>query len=118
MAMEILFSLIGIGVVALFLRLYNALVAKPEKLRCILRKQGISGPPPTVVLGNVLEIKKYRSANSNAPAVVCGGVPKEHNCARHLFGFFEPWQDKYGELSFPFLPLPSPKKKNSFSLPF
>nr|WIL07239.1 cytochrome P450 family 714 subfamily E polypeptide 2 [Ipomoea batatas]GMD25242.1 cytochrome P450 714C2-like [Ipomoea batatas] len=98
MAMEILFSLIGIGVVALFLRLYNALVAKPEKLRCILRKQGISGPPPTVVLGNVLEIKKYRSANSKIPAVVCGGVPKEHNCARHLFGFFEPWQDKYGEV--------------------
>ncbi|KAL2544612.1 Cytochrome [Forsythia ovata] len=46
---------------------YNELVIKPKKLREMLRKQGINGPPPKILFGNILEIKKSRNAAENTP---------------------------------------------------
>ncbi|KAL3531004.1 hypothetical protein ACH5RR_010326 [Cinchona calisaya] len=92
---KIVISIAIIGGVGLFLRLYRALVSKPEKLRLALRKQGINGPPPTILLGNILEIKRLRSATSKHPTC---GAPTEHNCSNALFQFFEQWQKKYGDV--------------------
>ncbi|KAA8550472.1 hypothetical protein F0562_002156 [Nyssa sinensis] len=102
MAMEIPFlvkifiSLALVGVVGLFVSLYNALVAKPERLRSMLRKQGISGPPPAFLLGNILEIKKARTAI--VKTTTSGTPPVLHNCAAALFHFLEQWQKKYGQV--------------------
>ncbi|XP_027091676.1 cytochrome P450 714C2 [Coffea arabica] len=92
---KIVLSLALVGGVGLFLRLYRALVAKPGQLRSALRKQGINGPPPAPLLGNILEIKKSRTATTKAPTC---GAPPEHNCANALFPFFEKWQKKYGDI--------------------
>ncbi|KAK4492137.1 hypothetical protein RD792_002934 [Penstemon davidsonii] len=99
--MEIQFSLklfahfVFVMIVGLFVHLYNALVTKLERLRWILRKQGIDGPPPRLLLGNLLEIKSSKAAVVAAPTC---GAPATHNCARLLFPFFEQWQMKYGEV--------------------
>ncbi|KAK3039865.1 hypothetical protein RJ639_028258 [Escallonia herrerae] len=101
MAMEVHFlvkicaSFAVVAFIGLVLRLYNALVKKPARLRSMLAEQGISGPPPTVILGNILEIKKSRGATAKPP--MCG-PPAEHNCANALFSFFEQWQKRYGEV--------------------
>ncbi|RVW24137.1 Cytochrome P450 714C2 [Vitis vinifera] len=50
---KLFISIALVGVLGLFFRLYNALVVKPKKLRSILRNQGISGPPPSFLLGQV-----------------------------------------------------------------
>lgn len=88
-----LISVALVGILGLLFRLYKALISNPEKLRSALRKQGISGPPPTHLLGNLLEIKKARTAK--APPTC--GAPTLHNCANALFPFFEHWQNKYGK---------------------
>ncbi|CAK9142340.1 unnamed protein product [Ilex paraguariensis] len=90
--LKVLVSITVVGIVGLFIRLYNALVAKPKKLQAALRKQGITGPPPTILLGNILEIKKSRTPKSPT----CG-APENHDCANVLFPFFEKWQKQYGE---------------------
>uniref|UniRef100_A0A2N9FED0 Cytochrome P450 n=1 Tax=Fagus sylvatica TaxID=28930 RepID=A0A2N9FED0_FAGSY len=84
-----------LGVFGLFFRLYNALVRKPERLRSMLRKQGISGPKPAFLLGNIKEIKK---AQSNTEKVVTIGAPALHKCAAALFPFFEEWRKQFGEI--------------------
>ncbi|CAI9103164.1 OLC1v1001610C1 [Oldenlandia corymbosa var. corymbosa] len=92
-------ALISLGIVALialFWRLYNALVIQPGKLRSIMRKQGITGPPPTLLFGNILEIKKAWSGTANAPPIF--GVPNKHDCATTIFPFFQNWLKKYGDM--------------------
>ncbi|TXG46819.1 hypothetical protein EZV62_026113 [Acer yangbiense] len=59
-----------IGFVEVLVSLYKRLVVKPEKLREMLRKQGISGPPPTLLLGNIREIKKAQAQSKiKAPLI-------------------------------------------------
>ncbi|KAJ6758286.1 CYTOCHROME P450 714C2 [Salix koriyanagi] len=89
--------LISLAVVVTFLALlellYSGLVLKPERLRSALRKQGIRGPGPSLLLGNISEIRKSQSttvrASTNEP-------PLFHNCAATLFPFFEQWRKQYG----------------------
>ncbi|KAI3473010.1 hypothetical protein Pfo_030093 [Paulownia fortunei] len=76
--------------------LYVSLVIKPKRIRKILRQQGIDGPPPKILLGNILEIKKSRDASGKAlenhphPPVI-------HNTAS-VFPFSEQWRKQYGPL--------------------
>ena len=78
----------------LFAHLYNALVSKPEKLRLILRKQGIVGPPPTFLLGNINEIRKAQKSPTQDATTT--PLVASHNLAATLFPFFEEWRSKYG----------------------
>ena len=91
---KVFMSLALVGAFGLFFQLYNALVVKSEKLRSILRNQGISGPPPSLLLGNIKAIK-----NSQSKAVKNSSIDT-HNCAAALFPFFEQWRKKYGRIKF------------------
>ena len=71
-------SIILVGILGLAFRLYRELVDNTERVRSALRKQGIGGPPPTLLLGTVLEIKKARTAK---PPPTPTGAPTHHNCA-------------------------------------
>ncbi|XP_030968530.1 cytochrome P450 714C2-like [Quercus lobata] len=88
-------SLAVLGFIGLLQLLYNALVAKPRRLRSLLSKQGISGPPPSLLLGNAMEMKLGQSTAVKAHT---GEPPVSHNCAASLFGFFDKWRKQYGEL--------------------
>ncbi|KAL3517933.1 hypothetical protein ACH5RR_020522 [Cinchona calisaya] len=92
---KLLISAAVIGFVGLLFRLYNALVAKPERLRAALRKQGVSGPKPSLLLGNILEIKKARDA---AAKNTTDGAPVSHNCGSFLLPFFDKWRKEFGEI--------------------
>ncbi|KAL0419360.1 UNVERIFIED_CONTAM: cytochrome [Sesamum radiatum] len=102
MAMEIqllsklLVSVVCVAVLGLFFRLYNALVAKPGRLRSALRRQGLRGPPPTFLLGNILDMKKARDVA--AKAATGNGPPTSHNCGAALLPFFEEWRKTYGDV--------------------
>ncbi|KAF2297576.1 hypothetical protein GH714_042369 [Hevea brasiliensis] len=93
---KLLFSLVVIGFLGGLVRLYNGLVVKPKRLRSMLRKQGINGPPPTFLLGNIREIKKAQS--SVVKTDPANDPPLLHNYAALLFPFFEMWRKEYGQL--------------------
>jgi hypothetical protein len=90
---KIFISFALLGFFGLLVRLYNSLVVKPKRLRSVLRKQGINGPVPTLLLGNIKEIKKAQSTTVKAPTTE---PPVSHNCAATLFPFFEQWRRQYG----------------------
>ncbi|OAY23979.1 cytochrome P450 714C2 isoform X2 [Manihot esculenta] len=90
---KIAFPFLVIVFLGVVVRLYNGLVAKPNRLRSMLKKQGINGPPPTFLLGNIREIMKSLSSieKNNDP-------PLTHNCAALTFPFFEQWFKEYGQV--------------------
>ncbi|KAI3468375.1 hypothetical protein Pfo_025038 [Paulownia fortunei] len=83
-------------VLGFFVHFYVSLVSKPKKLRKILRQQGIDGPPPKILLGNILEIRKSRDAAEKA-LVNHPHPPVIHNTASVL-PFLEQWREQYGPL--------------------
>lgn len=95
---KLFISVAVVAVVGLFFRLYNVVVAQPRKLRAALHKQGLSGPPPSFLLGNILEMKRARDAAAKAAAVA--GPPSSHNCGTALLPFFDEWRKKYGTCIF------------------
>ncbi|KAK2386498.1 cytochrome P450 714C2 [Trifolium repens] len=85
-------SILFIGFVALLLRLYTSFVHKPNVLRSKLKKQGINGPPPTILLGNLIEIMKSQLTTPNSHSFLT------HNTASLVFPKFEEWRKQYGEV--------------------
>ncbi|EYU22022.1 hypothetical protein ABFS82_01G037200 [Erythranthe guttata] len=91
-----LFSIVFALVVGLFVHLYVSLVFKPQNIRKILRQQGLNGPPPTILVGNLLEIKKSRAAAAEKTLVRHPqSPPLTHNTAA-VFPFLENWRNQYG----------------------
>ncbi|KAL0370898.1 UNVERIFIED_CONTAM: cytochrome [Sesamum angustifolium] len=89
---KLLVSVVFVGVLGLFFRVYNAVVAEPGRLRSTLRKQGLRGPLPTFLLGNILDMKKARDVAAKAGTV--NGPPDSHNCGAALLPFFDEWRKK------------------------
>ncbi|KAL4271987.1 hypothetical protein GQ457_13G017020 [Hibiscus cannabinus] len=83
---------LSLAFLGFILCLCHELLLKPMKLRSRLRQQGINGPPPTLLLGNIREIKQSQSS------VVKDPTPHSHNCAALLFPFFHQWRNQYGEV--------------------
>ncbi|KAL1557042.1 cytochrome P450 714C2-like isoform X1 [Salvia divinorum] len=90
--LQIIVSIASASILALFFRLYRALVATPRLLRRVLKQQGVGGPPPSFLLGNILDIK-----NSRASAAAAGS-PVSHNCGAILFPVFNEWRQLYGDI--------------------
>ncbi|TMX03157.1 hypothetical protein EJD97_018064 [Solanum chilense] len=83
-------------VFGLLFHLYNLLITKPRKLQLALKKQGIVGPQPKFLLGNILEMKKsYEAAKK---IVSNGDLVDSHNCGATILPFFDQWQKQYGEV--------------------
>ncbi|KAH0663492.1 hypothetical protein KY284_028423 [Solanum tuberosum] len=83
-------------VFGLLFHLYNSLITKPRKLQLALRKQGVIGPQPKFLLGNILEMKK--SCEAAKKIVSNGDVVDSHNCGATTLPFFDQWQKQYGEV--------------------
>uniref|UniRef100_A0A1W7HBP2 Cytochrome P450 n=1 Tax=Scoparia dulcis TaxID=107240 RepID=A0A1W7HBP2_SCODU len=92
----LLFTILFLLVGSLIIRLYLSLVIKPKKIREILKQQGVDGPKPKILLGNILEIKKSREDARNATINDNPDhQPLIHNAAS-VFPFVEKWRKQYG----------------------
>ncbi|OVA02197.1 Cytochrome P450 [Macleaya cordata] len=92
--MKMLFSVALICLSSLCFHLYNVLWLKPERLRKKLRNQGINGPPPSFLTGNVSEMMRIKSTVLMSP--------KESSCLTHdftpaMFPHLEQWRKDYGQ---------------------
>ncbi|KAL0330169.1 UNVERIFIED_CONTAM: cytochrome [Sesamum radiatum] len=92
-----LFSTAAVLMLTFFsLHLYFSMIVKPARIRKFLRQQGINGPPPKILLGNILDVEKSRDAAEKAP-LNHPHPPLIHNTAAVL-PFAEEWRQQYGPL--------------------
>lgn len=74
--------------------LFNHVWLKPQRVRWKLQKQGIRGPQPSVLYGNVPEIQRIQAAAKKAEN---GGVLVAHDYTSNLFPYLEQWRKEYGK---------------------
>ncbi|KAF8380603.1 hypothetical protein HHK36_028091 [Tetracentron sinense] len=91
---KIVFSLALLGVFGLFIHLFDILWLKPERLRAKLRRQGIRGPQPYFLVGNIPDMKKKKKKKTKS--IAAAKSPNDHDYASMFFPFFEQWREKYG----------------------
>ncbi|KAJ6718843.1 CYTOCHROME P450 714C2-LIKE [Salix purpurea] len=82
---------------SLIVSLYYFLWRKPESCQLRLRKQGIRGPPPSFLMGNIPEIKQAiaQSRNESAPSR-SESTPSIEDDGFSGFPSFKLWCKKYG----------------------
>lgn len=81
-----------LGVVCLLVYLSHILWLKPLRVRWKLHRQGINGPRPSFLYGNVPEMQRIQSAinSSSTPDFIA------HDYTSTLFPYFELWRKQYG----------------------
>ncbi|KAK4414305.1 cytochrome [Sesamum alatum] len=95
-AAEMVFSLVLGGFLLLVLRFCDALLLKPRRLRSRLGKQGIRGPEPSFLYGNIAEMKRIIEAQR--PLVEKSAASEElvHAWPAIVFPHLEQWRQEYG----------------------
>ncbi|RWW34185.1 hypothetical protein GW17_00001080 [Ensete ventricosum] len=91
------FSVAGIVGLALFY-FYYVLWIRPERMRSKLRSQGIDGPPPSLIHGNILEMRKIlrEERKKKAQEEECGpSVTASYVSA--LFPYLTRWRKRYAK---------------------
>lgn len=97
LASKILLTVVLGGFIGVLLHLYNVFLLKPEKLRSELRRQGIKGPSPSPILGNIPQMNKIQLQNQSV-ANHGENINLSHDWASTLFPYFDQWRIEYGNL--------------------
>ena len=77
-----------------FIWLFNVLYLEPNKIRLKLQRQGIKGPPPAFVMGNIPEMKRIMSVAADAPRSEAH-LPLGFSTST-TFPYFAQWTKLYG----------------------
>lgn len=83
------------GLSGLLFHLFNRVWLKSKKIRKKLQMQGIKGPPPSFLHGNLTEMHKIqfqatKTASNHADQILA------HDYTSTLFPYFEHWRKEYG----------------------
>ncbi|KAK9131512.1 hypothetical protein Sjap_011999 [Stephania japonica] len=83
-----------------FLLMYvlNMVWLKPWELRKKLEKQGITGPMPSLLVGNVPEMKRIQHEEAKKAQIKSPNFHAGHDYAPTLFPYLEQWRKQYGPL--------------------
>lgn len=108
--MKLIFSLLSGGILASFAYIYTVFFVKPRRLKSRLQNQGIKGPSPSLLLGNIPEIRRIQteSAAAKTSQKKENPLPIDHDWPSTVFSHLNQWINEYGTASFPPLELKGP----------
>ena len=83
----------------LFSYLYTILWLRPERLRQKLRSQGVKGPKPSFLFGNIPEMRRIQKLAMSDQEVGAGSTDRfSSNYVATLFPYFLHWTRVYGSI--------------------
>ncbi|XP_054782760.1 cytochrome P450 714A1-like [Prosopis cineraria] len=94
MKKEIVWSVSAIVVSFMILIIWEKLWLKPQRIRSVLQKQGITGPSPSFPFGNLSQIKRIQSHFFNNNSLSSSSQPEQWFPS--LFPFLQQWRKQYG----------------------
>ncbi|GMP47077.1 hypothetical protein CsSME_00015001 [Camellia sinensis var. sinensis] len=87
------FSVALLCFTSFILYLFNRFYVTPQRLRSKLRSQGLRGPSPSFLLGNIPDFVKFQPKDIKA---LTEDGKATHDWARFTFPLFEHWSSQYG----------------------
>jgi len=87
----VLLALCFIWFCTVALYFYNAMWLHPQRIRNKLRQQGIDGPPPSFLHGNIPEMTRLVKQEKSSE-------PITHDYTPFVLPYFEKWRKRYGML--------------------
>jgi hypothetical protein len=85
--------------ILLFSYVYIILWLRPERLRQKLRSQGVRGPKPSFLFGNIPEMRRIQQLAKSAHEQEAGSTDMfSSNYVATLFPYFLHWSRVYGTL--------------------
>ncbi|KAI8014720.1 Cytochrome P450 714C2 [Camellia lanceoleosa] len=87
------FSVALLCFTSFILYLFNRFYVRPQRLRSKLRSQGLRGPSPSFLLGNIPDFVKFQPKDIKA---LTEDGKATHDWARFTFPLFEHWLSQYG----------------------
>ncbi|KAL5569542.1 hypothetical protein UlMin_026117 [Ulmus minor] len=94
LVVRIIVTLGFVGFIKILVKICNSLILKPLLLSSKLRKQGIRGPPASILLGNSRDLKDQPEVLPNSPPQ--GDQPIIHSYSSSIFPSFTRWTKQYG----------------------
>ncbi|KAI9108116.1 hypothetical protein K1719_020989 [Acacia pycnantha] len=88
---EMVLSMAAIVVSFMVAIIWKNMWLKPQRIRLVLQNQGIKGPKPSFLLGNLSEIKRIQSQFSNISS-----SSQAEEWFHSLFPFLQHWRKQYG----------------------
>ncbi|MED6169325.1 hypothetical protein PIB30_020459 [Stylosanthes scabra] len=90
-------GVLGMVVVVWVVCVYGNEWVKSQRVRRKLRMQGISGPPPSFLQGNLLDMQRITAASQQGK-VGGSGSDHTHDFTESLFPYFEFWRKQYANV--------------------
>uniref|UniRef100_A0A0E0F1Z5 Cytochrome P450 n=1 Tax=Oryza meridionalis TaxID=40149 RepID=A0A0E0F1Z5_9ORYZ len=85
--------------ILLFTYVYIILWLRPERLRQKLRRQGVTGPKPSFLFGNIPEMRRIQQLAKSAHEQEAGNIDMfSSNYVATLFPYFLHWSRVYGSI--------------------
>ncbi|WOK96739.1 Cytochrome P450 [Canna indica] len=92
-----LLALLAIGITSLALcYLYYIIWIRLERIRDKLRSQGIQGPPPSIIHGNILEMRRFLQEEKKHREEGSRSITSDY--VSSLFPYLVHWRNKYGPI--------------------
>ncbi|PON92492.1 Cytochrome P450 [Trema orientale] len=95
--LRVLYSLGVIGLVGFLVHIYKSVWLKSERVRRKIRVQGIKGPTPSFLYGNLPEMQKIQLQSLKVPNHDYSEFVA-HDYTSTLFPYLEQWRKEYGLL--------------------
>lgn len=92
---KIILSVVLAGALVLLGQVYRVLILKPTRIRSKLHKQGIKGPSPVFLYGNIPQMKSI-FIQTHSRAVTTTAENLSHAWPATVFPHLKHWQDEYG----------------------
>ncbi|KAF2302813.1 hypothetical protein GH714_008543 [Hevea brasiliensis] len=90
--MRIMSSLFLVGLVCFIIHLYRTILLRSQRMKRKLRMQGIKGPSPSFLYGNLSEMQEIQSRAMKAEN---HGDIVAHDYTSSIFPYFEHWRKQY-----------------------
>ncbi|RZC29830.1 Cytochrome P450 714A1 [Glycine soja] len=99
LAMKLVFSVVVVGILSWILSVYGNLWHESQRVRKRLQMQGIKGPPPSFLHGNLPDMQRIQSQAKAASTCNSDHSDKflAHDYTTTLFPYFEHWRKQYEE---------------------